>query len=141
MATTENTASVRRVLDAWNHGDHAGYLSLYDPDAVLHPSEGPLRGIAAIRSYYEALGAGFPDAQITVERTVSDRSHVAMRFWLRGTHRGPFVGLPPTGKRVEMSGTTILRLVGGRCVERWSETDQLGLLQQLGVIPAPADPV
>jgi predicted ester cyclase len=62
---------------------------------------------------------------------------VATRFTLRGTHQGPFFGIPPTGKQVHVTGITIHRIVNGKIVEQRVEMDMLGLMQQLGVIPAP----
>lgn len=63
----------------------------------------------------------------------------ACRFVVTGKHTGPFQGMPPTGKEFTLPGITILRFSGERCVERWSQADFLGLLQQLGALPALGD--
>ena len=61
-----------------------------------------------------------------------------IRFTLSGRHDGPFLGVPPTGRDVALPGITILRFDGDRCRERWSQADMLGVLVQLGALPAPA---
>jgi steroid delta-isomerase-like uncharacterized protein len=82
--------------------------------------------------------AGFPDARVHVEDLVAEDDRVACRFVSTGTHHGEFMGVPPTGRRVEVTGITVFRLTGGQCVERWSEMNLVGLLQQIGAFPAPA---
>jgi predicted ester cyclase len=62
---------------------------------------------------------------------------VVHRYVLRGTHEEEFMGIPPTGNRVEVHGIDELRVFDGKIVERWGQVDQLGLMQQLGVIPPP----
>ncbi len=69
---------------------------------------------------------------------VTEGEKLACRFTFRGSHRGAFLGVPPTGKQVTMAGITVLHFVNGKCVERWNNADMLGLMQQLGVVPPPA---
>ena len=73
---------------------------------------------------------------VTFEDLISEGSKVVGRYTFRGTHQGEFMGIAPTGKKVEMSAITILRFDGDKCVERWNEGDLLGLMQQLGVVPS-----
>lgn len=80
--------------------------------------------------------AAFPDLQLTTEDMVAEGDKVAIRNTWRGTHQGAFQGLPPTGKHVAFTGTDIFRFVGGKIAEQWADLDALGLMQQLGVIPA-----
>jgi steroid delta-isomerase-like uncharacterized protein len=86
-----------------------------------------------------ALGflAAFPDGHITIEDQVAEDDAVATRGTFRGTHLGPFEGLPPTGRHVTMTWIGIDHLAGDRIIERTVEQDAFGLLQQLGAIPAP----
>jgi steroid delta-isomerase-like uncharacterized protein len=136
MAIEENKARVRRAVDHFNRGDLEAYLEVYAADAVLHDF-GIEPGVDNIRRFYQGFMAAFPDVQITTEDLIGEGDQVAERITLRGTHRGDFQGVPPTGKPITMSGITILRFQDGRCVERWTQGDFLGLLQQLGAIPAP----
>ena len=136
MPTEENKARVRRALDHFNRGDLAAYLDLYAEDAVLHDF-GIEPGIDNIRRFYEGFRQAFPDAQVTTEDLIAEGDRIAERFTIRATHRGDFQGIPPTGTTITMNGITILRFAGEKCVERWTQADFLGLMQQLGVVPAP----
>jgi predicted ester cyclase len=81
--------------------------------------------------------AAFPGNQLALDDVVAEGEQVACRFTVQGVHRGDLQGIPPTGKDVRVDGITILRFAGGKCVERWNQADFLGLLHQLGAIPAP----
>jgi steroid delta-isomerase-like uncharacterized protein len=137
VSAEENKAALERAIGRWNEGDLPGYLELYDPDATLRGYQRVEPGFEGIRRFYEVFWAAFPGSRITLEDVISEGAEVAARFTLRATHGGDFNGIPPTGKQISLSGITILRFADGKCVERWSQADFLGLLQQLGVIPAP----
>ncbi len=137
MSAEEDRAVVQRAIENWNRGDLAGYLELYDPDAVLHGYPGVEPGLESIKRFYDAFWAAFPDSHIMIDDVIAEGDEVASRFTLRATHQGDFMGIPPTGGQVTLAGITILRFAGGRCVERWGQADFLGLMQQLGAIPAP----
>ncbi len=79
----------------------------------------------------------FPDSQLPVEDQIAEGDKVVTRWTCRATHTGEFQGMPPTGKYTTMTGTTIFRIANGKLVEGWTNADMLGLLQQLGAIPAP----
>jgi steroid delta-isomerase-like uncharacterized protein len=85
------------------------------------------------RMFYEA----FSDLYHTVEDTIADEDHVAVRFTLRGTHTGDFAGIPATGRPIVVSAMAILRVADGRVAELRGVFDQLGMMQQLGAIPTP----
>jgi len=135
MAVQSNKAALQRAVDRWNAGDLDGYLQLYDPGCTLHSPLGDLPAIEAIDQFYRAFWAAFPGSRLQIEEAIGEGDEVACRFSVRGTQRGEFMGIPPTGKDVAMSGITILRFADEKCVERWNEADFLGLLQQLGVAP------
>jgi predicted ester cyclase len=79
----------------------------------------------------------FPDGVMTVEDMIAEGDTVATRKTFRGTHQGEFMGIPPTGRRVAIELIDMVRVVDGRVVEHWNVVDNLGLLQQLGVLPPP----
>jgi steroid delta-isomerase-like uncharacterized protein len=108
---------------------------------VLHGYQGVEPGLASVRRFYQAFWEAFPGSQITVEDLIAEADKVACRFTITATHTGPFMGIPATGKQVEFGGITILLFRNGTCVERWSQTDFLGMAQQLGAIPAPSQGV
>jgi len=133
----ENKATLERAIGRWNEGNLPGYLELYDAGAVLHGYQGVEPGLEGIRHFYEAFWAAFPSSQITLDDVIWEGNEGACRFTLRATHEGEFNGIPPTGKQISLTGITILRFAGGKCVARWSQADFLGLLQQLDVVPSP----
>ena len=133
-----STAILQRALQHFNQGNLEGYLELYDPNATLHflpPGMPP--GLEGGRLFYGGFLAGFPDSKIELEDVITEGDKVAARFNLRATHQGDFMGIPPTGKSIVLTGITIMQFEGDKVVERWSESDFMGMMQQLGVIPAP----
>lgn len=131
-----NKVLVRRYLDeAWNHGNldiidelmAPGYVR-YTPTAQLD-REGQKQRIAGFRR-------AFPDLHVDVDRILAEGDHVAVRMITHGTHQGPLLGVAPTGKHVTISATDIVRVDHGKVVEHWGNLDELGLLQQLGALPA-----
>jgi predicted ester cyclase len=88
---------------------------------------------------YEDVFAAFDSPQLEFEDTLAAGDRVVIRFTMTGRHRGAFMGVPATGTDVALPGITILRFgEGGKAIERWSSADMLGLLVQLGAVPAPA---
>ena len=112
------------------------YLRLYDPSIVLNGyGLGP--GLDAVRTYYQALWAGFPDVVLRIDDVFEAGDKLVSRFACQGTHFGEFRGVAPTRVRVEWPGITNLRFAAGHCVERWSQTDRLSMRQQIGTIRLP----
>jgi predicted ester cyclase len=81
----------------------------------------------------------FPDLQVTVHETLGEGDYVAGRVTLRGTHLGTFLGIPASGKVIEWTESHFGRMANGKLVEHWGNQDQFGMLQQMGVIPAPQE--
>lgn len=140
MTPQANLETSYRARDYFSAGDIESYIAtLYAPEAVCHfLPPGLPQGHTGLRLFYGAFHTGFPDAQLIYDDTLSEGDRVVLCFHVDMTHTGEFNGIPATGKRVSISGITILRFAEGRVVERWSESDFMGLMQQLGVIPAPA---
>ena len=113
-------------------------MDVLDPDYVAHapwvPS--PL-DLEAWGQFTASFVEAFPDLRLPVEAIFSGEDMVAARVAFRGTHRGEFQGVPPTGKEVAFSSIEIDRMVDGKVAEHWVEMDLLGLMQQLGAIPEP----
>src|SRR5688500_11818168 len=132
-------AIARRFLEeAFNSGNLAVVDELVAPEFVNHDAALPEPGVgieaakASITGYREA----FPDLRLTIEQQLAEGEYVTTRWSARGTHQGNLMGMPPTGKQATVTGITIDRIVDGRFVESWTNWDTLGLMQQLGVIPA-----
>jgi hypothetical protein len=134
----DNVARVKAAADAFNRGDLEGYLTLYDEGATLHGySPAPIDKPSA-RAFYRGILDAFPGATLRFHEVIGAGDRLAIRFELSGTHGGPFMGVPATGRPVSLPGITILHMRAGRCVERWSTADMLSVLVQVGAVPARA---
>ena len=108
------------------------------PDIVDHSAPpGSPPGMDWARQMISMLFAAFPDMKLTTEDLVAEGDKVVARYTMKGTHRGEFMGIPPTGKEVFITGMEVNRVVGGKFVEHWEVMDQLGMMQQLGLAPPP----
>ena len=142
MGADANRAVVRRfVEEVLGRGDFAALAELAAPGCNEHtvPSgQAPAEG--AVARYLVLWRAAFPDLRITVEDLLAEGDRVAVRSTVSGTHRGEFLGVPPTGRPLAVTAMALYRLAGGRIVERWAVVDTLEVLRQLGVpSPLPAD--
>ena len=139
MSAEGSKGIVRRfVEEVQNGGDVAAVDEFAAPGYVNHsapPGVPPDReGLKQLTALFRAA---FPDGRMTIEEMVAEGERVATRKTCRGTHRGELMGIPPTGKVVEIGLIDIVRLVDGKVVESWSAADDPGLLRQLGVLPPP----
>ena len=140
MSTEQNKALVRQLFAALNNGSEAmeaARPAIFAPNQIAHFAGQPLDYDAHIQ-YDTMVFSAFSDIQYTLNDLLAEGDKVVARFTARGTHTGMFQGIPPTGKAGTVSGIAIYRVSGGKVVEQWIEYDQLGVLQQLGVISSPA---
>jgi steroid delta-isomerase-like uncharacterized protein len=142
MSTEENKTIIQRyltdALEAVKRGNVNATDEFLAEDATFYdPGRPPSIGREAQKQRGVGLLAGFPDVRFVIEDLIAEGDKVVARWTMRATHSGPFMGLPPTGKQIAMNGITIYRLTNGQIGEARSELDQMGLLQQLGVMPAP----
>jgi steroid delta-isomerase-like uncharacterized protein len=137
MSTEENKVlALRFVEEVINQGKMATIDELIAADAVDHslpPGIPPAR--EGVKLFLGMIRAAFPDIHETVEDTLAEGDRVVTRSTWRGTHQGAFLGIAPTGKQVSVTAIDISRVAAGKFVEHWQTADNLGLLQQLGVIP------
>jgi predicted ester cyclase len=139
VSTEANKTLYRRWFEEVVTGrDLALADELLAADYALHfPGMPPMDG----EGHKQLLGmfhAAFPDWRETVDAVVAEGDLVVIRVTGSGTHEGAFQGIPPTHRRVSATGVGIGRIVDGRIAETWAEYDALGMLQQLGAVPAPA---
>lgn len=129
----------RRFLDeGFNRGNLDALDDILTPDYVDHNAPpGTLPGPAGIKPIIAAFRAAFPDVHMTIEDQLAEGNRVATRYTFRGTHLGNLMGIPPSGKPVEMTGITIVRIDGGKMAEGWVVYELLSLMQQIGAIPSP----
>ena len=136
MSTEENKALVYRYCEAWNKHNVAAMEEFYAPDFVVHgPAAFGDMDRARVKQTYTAFFPAFPDVHTTLEDVIAEGDKVVYRVTIRGTHRGDFMGNPPTGKQVSWTAIEIERIEDDRFVEGWTNSDDLGLMQQLGAIP------
>ena len=111
------------------------------PDFVNHnPSPGFTPDLEGLKQAYVYFLAASPDGYHVVEDMVAESDKVVTRLSAYGTQTGELFGIPPTDERFSMRGIAIHRIAKGKIVEHWSEIDNLGVMQQLGVVPAPEPP-
>ncbi len=136
----DNRAIVRRLYEeAWNKRKFEVVKQLISPSHALQAPNlsGSSIGPEAYKGQISRLLAGFPDLRFTVEDTVAEKDKVVACWTLSGTHKGDYMGVPPTNKKVSVDGMTIHHLAGGKIMDSYTNWDALGMMQQLGAIPAP----
>lgn len=125
---------IRAALERFNAGDLEGYLQLYAEDAAMHYlPPGLPGGTAGGRVFYGMFMGACPDVRVDVDEVMEAGDRAAVRFTMSGTQQGELMGMPGSGKHFSVEGITILRFAGDKCVERWSQTDMLGLMGQISM--------
>ncbi len=136
----ENIAIVRKFFEVGpSKGDLAAADAILAPEFSLHtplPTPGP--GIEAMNNVITTCRAAFQGLNVTIDDIMADGDKITARFTARGMHKGEFMGLPPTGKAITMTGIEIFRVKDGKITELWGEANLMGLMQQLGILPVPA---
>jgi predicted ester cyclase len=141
IATTHDLKAAARELLAAIDANQARTLpDLFAEHFVARLPGMPPLDRAAFQQFGQAFYAAFPDLHHQVEAQVAEGDTVTNRLLARGTHRGDFQGIPPTGRPVEIAAISIQRFAGGQLVEQHLLVDSLGLLQQIGAVPAPGQP-
>jgi predicted ester cyclase len=131
---------VRRFVEEYQTAaDERAFDELMDPDVVDHSRPpGIAPGAPGVRQQFDGFRAAFPDFRATILDQVAEGEKVVTRKVFHGTHLGPFQGIAPTGREVEIHVIDIVRVADGRIVEHWNCVDRLGLLAQLGALPQAA---
>ncbi len=143
MSAEENKAAFRRIPEEIIN---TGNLDLADellaPDYIEHVPLPPglPSGVAGFKAFWTAFRTAFPDIQYTTETVLGEGDLVAGHFTVRGTHQGELMGVAGTGKQVTWTETHIARYENGKLVEHWGNSDDLGMMTQLGAIPAQQAP-
>jgi steroid delta-isomerase-like uncharacterized protein len=139
MSPEDNKAIIRTYVETiWNQQQLDRADELVAPDFLDHaalPGQAP--GLAGAKQKWAMYLTGIPDLHVTIEDLVAEDDKVAARRSYEGTHRGQLLGIPATGKPVQIGGISIFRIAEGKITEHWEQIDGLALIQQLGVIPAP----
>ena len=133
----QNKAIARRFYDeVVGQGKIELIDELVDPNVIEHdefPGQAP--GREGVKEVFVMFRTAFPDLQFTVEDMIAEGDKLVTRLTMRGTHRGQFQDLAPTGKQISVTGIDILRFADGKLIEHWGVMDQMTMMQQLGAIP------
>ena len=129
MSAKENKALVRRLFEEFNKGKAAAMAAI---DRWID-----IPDLKDFKQMESEIFDAFPDMHVTIDDMVAEGDKVAARVTMTGTHKGEFMGIPPTNKKVQVQAIAIDRVVGGKIVEEWGIFDTQGLMQQLGVVPTP----
>ncbi len=140
MSIEENKAVSRRYIEEIiNTKNPTAIDEICSPDYIDHtPFPGMPPNRDGLKQFSEMRAASLPDYHSTIEDIVAEGDKVVLRFTGRGTHKGDFMGIPPTGKQVTIKGIGIHRIANGKVVENWVTMDMLSVMQQLGVVSPPS---
>ena len=140
MGVQENRAAGELAVERWNARDDR-YFELYAPDAPIHgmpPNVPPT--VDGLKALFHAIWEAFPDIRIELLRVAAEGDLYAVQYGISGTHEGEFMGAAPTGNRLELDEMIFMRFGDeGTVVERWSRLDDVAMMTQLGLMPAPAE--
>jgi C-1 hydroxylase len=140
MSIEENKANVRRGFEAVNQKNLAVFDELLTPDVVFHSASTTMQGLEAYKQFLSMLFTAFPDLQFTIEDMIQKETPSWFAIRRVVPTRARSEASLPQAKQVSGTGMFIDRIVNSKAVEQWFNGDDLGLLQQLGVIPAPGQP-
>ncbi len=133
MSVEANKAQTRQIIDqGWNKGNMDALDDLISTNFVNHTASNPNETRDGFKLRVQMIRTAFPDWEMTADEMLGEGDRVVTRWRARGTHRGSFRGIAATGKKIEVTGIAIDRVLDGKRVEGWVEWDMLGLLQQLG---------
>lgn len=137
----QNKATARRVFEAWNARDLDALDEISTPSAITHDPQNPfheLVGPEGLKQLVRMYTTAFSDQSFLVNEQISEGDFVLTPWTATGHNDGPLMGMPPTNRSCTVTGMTVNRFENGKIVEGWSNWDTLGMLQQLGIIPAPS---
>jgi steroid delta-isomerase-like uncharacterized protein len=139
MTASDNKELLMRAAQEFNNiSDRSGWYDIHADSVRAHGLAPTPLDKAGLKGFYAALWGGFPDLTIHIEELVAEGDRVVWRITAAGTHHGPFLGVPATGRSVTFGAHYSFRFEKGKIVERWSTLDRLGLLVQIGAVALPA---
>lgn len=133
-------ALVRRWFEeVWNQGREATIDELFPAHGVtfgLGEADTEVRGPAQFKVFFRNIRGAFSDFHIAIVDTIAEGGKVAVRFVVKGTHTGPGLAVAPTGRKIRVAGMAMIEVLDGKIISGWNNWDQLGMLQQIGTLPA-----
>ena len=134
MSKEANLETLAKFAEAVNTGKFDLFKESVSIENIDHdPARGQVPGPQGYRVFFSGLREAFPDLSVALDTLVADEESIAIAYTLTGTQNGSFMGVAPTGKKMKVRGVQISKFKDGKMVERWGSSDELGMLQQLGV--------
>lgn len=127
-----------KIYDAFNRGDWDALDDCFTDGFVDHevpPEMGT--GLAGVKAYVGMFRAGFPDLKFELVDLISEGERAACHTRVTGTHKGEFMGIAPTGKKIDVGGVDFVRIRNGKTAEHWGYSSEMKLMEQLGAVPIP----
>jgi steroid delta-isomerase-like uncharacterized protein len=140
-SSTDNKQIVQRFMEeCWNQGKLDAVSELVADNCRIHDPVFPslTSGAQNLRNHIETCRRAFPDLNFTIDDTIAERDEVVIHWTANGTHKGDFLGMPPTNRKASVSGTSIYKLQGSKIVEEWANWNLMSMMEQLGVSTRPA---
>ena len=139
MSLQENKAVVLRFIDEVQNQHHLDAIDeLFSPDFVDHSGMTASPYIQGTKELFIGTFTAFPDFRIEVHQQLAEGDCVMTRKTVHGTHLGPFMGMPATGKEIAVTFVDIFTVIDGKITDHWTENAALGIMQQLGFFLLPA---
>lgn len=138
MSKEANLAALGKFADAVKTGNFDLLKEVVATSNIDHdPAPGQVQGPEGYRIYFRGLKKAFPDLNVALDTMMADEETIAFAYTMSGTQTGPLMGFKPKGKKMRIRGLQISKYKDGKMVERWGSTDELGMLQQLGILDQP----
>ena len=139
MTPEENKTIVNQFYDELFNKKNLDYIEEVTASEFVdhNPEPDQAPGVEGVKQVFSMFSNAFPDMSVNIDLQVAEGDYVASRITIKGTNTGEMRGMPATNKQVTVTGVDIMRFQDGKCIERWGDFDQLGMMQQLGVIPEP----
>ncbi|HEY1500650.1 MAG TPA: ester cyclase [Acidobacteriaceae bacterium] len=138
MSNEANLAALNKFAEAANTGNFQLFYDVVLPACIDHDAApGQAHGPEGYCTLFAEFRIAFPDFHAAPDTIVADDDSIALAYTMTGTHNGPLMGFPPTGKKMKIRGVQIFKFKEGKVIERWGSSDELGMLQQLGITQTP----
>ena len=131
MTESERDLGRRWFEEVWNKGRREAIAEMLAPDSVLHEAGADSVGPEGFYPFFDRLNAALSDIRVTVHDTLAEGDRVCIRWSCAGRHTGDGLGVAPTGRRIDVTGISIIRIANGKMVEGWQNWDMLGLMEQI----------
>jgi steroid delta-isomerase-like uncharacterized protein len=131
MTDTERNLGARWFEEVWNKGRRDAIAEILAPDGVIHDGGVDSAGPEGFYPFFDLLNSALSELRVTVHETIAEHDRVCVRWSCRAKHTGDGLGIPATGRTIDVTGISILRVADGRLVEGWQNWDMLGMMEQI----------